>query len=227
MPGGLPMSDGEHGDRPSEEFAIRMIIVSPVRLYREALASALAAKTGIGEVATCEQSVDALRLARRVVPHVLLLDTYLTGSSTVARLFTRELPQIKIVALALPETVQRVVAYVEAGVVGYLPREGSIEDLIAVVQHVEQGQTLCSPVIAAGLMHRVADLACDNGSRRAQSRLTARELEVADHIARGMSNRAIAASLGIELCTVKNHVHNILDKLGATQRSDVATCLGD
>lgn len=215
------------GDYRREEFAVRVIIVSPVRLYREALASALAAVSGIGEVVTCEESVDALSLARRVAPHVLLLDATALSSSTVARLFAREMPLVKIVALALPETVQRVVAFAEAGVAGYLPREGSIDDLVAVVQHVEQGETLCPPVIVAGLMHRVADLAGDGNRGDPRSWLSARELEVADRIVLGMSNRAIAESLGIEVSTVKNHVHRILEKLGASRRSAVARHLGN
>lgn len=71
-------------------------------------------------------------------------------------------------------------------------------------------------------MRRVAMLAHDNS---VTSRLTSRELEIAGHIALGTTNRAIASSLGIELCTVKNHVHNILDKLGVERRADVAECI--
>jgi len=210
----------------SEEFAVRIVIVSPIRLYREGLASVLSTLEGIGEVATCERPVDGLRLARRVVPHILLLDMSVVNSSATARLFAREFPATKIVALALPETEQHVVACAEAGVVGYVPREGSIDDLIAAIRHATQGETLCSPVIVAGLMRRVATLANEKRWPGPRARLTAREAEVADHIALGLSNRAIATRLGIEVCTVKNHVHNILDKLGATQRADIAEQLG-
>jgi DNA-binding NarL/FixJ family response regulator len=213
------MFNETHAVRRCGEFSLRIVIVAPIRLYREGVASVLSALGGIEEVATCEQVVDGLRLAHRVVPHILLLDMSAVSSSAAARLFSRELPEIKIVALALPETEQSVVACAESGVIGYVPPEGSIEDLIAVVWHVAQGETLCSPVIAAGLMRRVATLANDHRLHR--PRLTARELEVADHIALGLSNRAIAARLGIELCTVKNHVHHILAKLGAAQRADV------
>jgi DNA-binding NarL/FixJ family response regulator len=214
------------GVRRCEEFSLRIVIVSPIRLYRDGLASVLSAHAGIGEVATCGQPVDGLRLARRVVPHILLLDMSVVNSSATARLFAREFPATKIVALALPETEQRVVACAEAGVVGYVPREGSIDDLIAAIRRASQGETLCPPAIAAGLMRRVATLANEKRLRRPRARLTAREAEVADHIALGLSNRAIAARLGIEVCTVKNHVHNILDKLGATHRADISEQLG-
>lgn len=221
------MRQGARGDGRSEDRALRIVIISPIRLYREGLAAVLSATDDIGEVATCEQAVDALQLARRMRPHIILLDMSAAGSATTARLFAREAPETKIVALALPETEQQVIACAEVGVVGYVPREGSIDDLITAIGHVVQGETLCSPVIAAGLMRRVATLSRHSRPDRARSRLTARELEVAEHLTLGLSNRAIAARLGIELCTVKNHVHNILEKLGATQRADVARYISD
>lgn len=216
------MYQGARDDRRSEDRVLRIVVISPVRLYREGLAEILSATDDIGTIATCEHPVEALQLARRLRPHIVLLDMSTTGSTATARLFARESPETKIVALALPETEPQVVACAEAGVVGYVPRGGSIEDLIATIRHVAQGETLCSPVIAAGLMRRIADLAHHNRPDSARSRLTARESEVAEHVALGLSNRAIAARLGIELCTVKNHVHNILQKLGATQRTDIA-----
>ncbi|MGV9613516.1 LuxR C-terminal-related transcriptional regulator [Nocardia xishanensis] len=226
---GVPrgMSEGAHAVRRSEESALRIVIVSPIRLYREGLAAVLSALGGIGEIATCEHPVEGLHLARQLAPHILLLDMSAVNSSASARLYAREFPDTKIVALALPETEQRVVDCAEAGVVAYVPREGSIDDLMATIRHAAQGKTLCSPLIAAGLMRRVAALANENRLRRSRPLLTARESEVADYIALGLSNRAIAARLGIEVCTVKNHVHNILEKLGVTQRADVAEHLRD
>jgi DNA-binding NarL/FixJ family response regulator len=206
----------------TEQLGLRVVIVSPIRFYREGLASALSALVDIGEVVTCGQGIDGLRLARAAAPHILLLDMSAVNSSVTARVFTKRFPQTKIVALALPETEQRVIACAEAGVVAYVSGDGSIDDLAAVIRHAAQGETLCSPLIAAELMRRVAVLAGESREHRPHPRLTSRELEIADHIALGMTNRAIAARLGIELCTVKNHVHNMLEKLGATQRTDIA-----
>ncbi|MEV6386883.1 hypothetical protein [Nocardia xishanensis] len=96
-------------------------------------------------------------------------------------------------ALALPETEQRVIGCAEAGVVGYVPREGSLDDLMATIWHAAQGKTLRSPRIPAGLVRRLATLANESRLRRARPLLTIRESEVADHIALGLSNREIAA----------------------------------
>ncbi|WP_431970471.1 LuxR C-terminal-related transcriptional regulator [Nocardia sp. bgisy134] len=187
----------------------------------------LLALDDVGEVRACELSLDGIDAARRMDAHVVLLDMSAVTSPAAARLFTRELPGVSVVALALPETEQSVVACAEAGIVGYVPREGTLDDLIAAVRHAVIGETLCPPMITGGLMRRVATLAGDGQPHRARFRLTAREREIADQIALGLSNRAIADRLGIELCTVKNHVHNILDKLGAMQRADVARFLVD
>ncbi|SNY78703.1 DNA-binding response regulator, NarL/FixJ family, contains REC and HTH domains [Nocardia amikacinitolerans] len=206
---------------------LRIVIVSPIRLYRDGLAAVLLALDDVGDVRACERSLDGIDSARRMDADVVLLDMSAVTSTAAARLFTRELPGVSVVALALPETEQSVVACAEAGIVGYVPREGTLDDLIAAVRHTVIGETLCPPMIAGGLMRRVATLAGDQRPHRARFRLTAREREIADQIALGLSNRAIADRLGIELCTVKNHVHNILDKLGAMQRADVARFLMD
>jgi DNA-binding NarL/FixJ family response regulator len=115
-----------------------------------------------------------------------------------------------------------VLACVEAGVSGYVPRTGSIEDLVAAIRSAVRGEARCPPVITSALMRRVATLANAGG---AGHRLTTRELEIAEHIALGMSNREIARRLGIELCTVKNHVHHMLEKLGVSRRADIADCV--
>lgn len=203
-------------------LSLRIVLVSPIRLYREGLAAVLLRLDDVAEVYTCEHSVDACAIARRIAPQVLLLDMSSDGSSATARLFNLEFPETKVVALAVPETERHVVACAEAGVVGYVPREGSIPDLIAAIRHAMHGEAVCSPLIAAGLMRRVAMLAGALDRDDSRGRLTVRELEIADYVVRGLSNRAIAARLGIELCTVKNHVHNILEKLGASQRAEVA-----
>lgn len=209
------------GDGPGCDDAgvgLRIIIVSAIRLYRDGLARILAQLDDVAAVATYETAIDCIAAARPYRPDIILLDMSSADSATAARLFSAQLPSARIVALAVPEIESRVLACVEAGVSGYVAREGSIDDLIAAIRHSARGEALCSPVIAGGLMRRVATLAND---KSVTAQLTAREAQIAEHIAHGLSNRAIAACLGIELCTVKNHVHNILEKLGVGRRADV------
>ncbi|WP_197514979.1 response regulator transcription factor [Mycobacterium sp. 852013-50091_SCH5140682] len=202
---------------------MHVVIVSDIRLYREGLARVLALLPDIESVVTCESAAECVGLIDRVESDIILLDMSALGSASSARLFCRECPSVKVVALAVPETEHHVLACVEAGVMGYVAREGSIDDLVCAIRHAARGEALCSPSITGGLMRRVAMLAHDNS---VTNRLTPRELEIAEHIALGTTNRGIASSLGIELCTVKNHVHNILDKLGIERRADVAACIG-
>jgi len=214
------MLDNRHHHQPTDR--LRIAIVSEIRLYREGLARVLTQLPDVEAVSTCDSAAESVGVRQHVDSDIILLDMSAPGSASSARWLSREHPSVKIVALAVPETEQHVLACVEAGVMGYVSREGSIEDLVSTIRHAARGEALCSPSITGKLMRRVATLALDASLT---SRLTPRELEIAEQLALGTSNRGIATSLGIELCTVKNHVHNILDKLGVARRADVAACI--
>jgi DNA-binding NarL/FixJ family response regulator len=94
--------------------------------------------------------------------------------------------------------------------------------LIATLASVVRDEMACSPRIAAALLRRVASLAVERSPWPSGARLTARELEVLGLIDEGLSNKQIAGRLCIELATVKNHVHNILEKLQVGRRSEAA-----
>ncbi|WP_428338562.1 LuxR C-terminal-related transcriptional regulator [Mycobacterium sp.] len=210
--------------------AMRVIVVSSIRLYRDGLAHMLSQLDDVADVMTCEDTqgfLDSRQIGSwaETDPLIVLLDMSVLSSSATARLIGRMMPTARIVALAVPETEPHVLACAEVGVVGYVTREGSMADLISVVRLAARGEARCSPVIVGGLLRRVAALSKDKDAHTMVRQLTSREMEIASHIAVGMSNRAIAARLSIELCTVKNHVHNILEKLGATRRGDIADCL--
>jgi DNA-binding NarL/FixJ family response regulator len=89
---------------------------------------------------------------------------------------------------------------------------------VATVVGAERDELVCSPVAAAALLHRVQKSAPSNGD----AALSPREIQIAQLIERGLMNKEIALELGIELPTVKNHVHRILEKLGAHRRADAA-----
>jgi two-component system nitrate/nitrite response regulator NarL len=115
-----------------------------------------------------------------------------------------------------------VIAVAEAGASAYVTPDGSMEDLACVVESVERGEVLCSPGMAAGLFRRVATLARDRQLDPIDEKLTARELDVLRLVEAGLSNKEIATALSIELPTVKNHVHRILEKLHVNRRSEAA-----
>jgi len=201
---------------------IRVVVAADIRLYREGLAEILARATQITVVATAADWPQTFARVRELEPHVVLLDMAMADSITAVNSLAASAPDVKIVALAVPEIGREVVAYAEAGVHGYITREASLDELVAAVESVARGELILSPRMAASLLQHVTTLARERGGDGPEVRLTSRELEVVDLIDEGLSNKQIAARLCIELPTVKNHVHNILEKLQVSRRSEAA-----
>lgn len=200
----------------------RVLIVAEVRLYREGLAQMLRAERGIEVAATAAGADEAVRALRRLEPDVVLLDLAMPDNTWLVRAIVAAVPGTRIVALAVPEAENEVLACAEAGVAGYVTSDASIEDVVAAVESAARGEVLASPRMVATLFERIATLALESSPESIESRLTARELEILDLIDQGLSNKEIARRLTIELSTVKNHVHNILDKLKVSRRSEAA-----
>jgi two-component system nitrate/nitrite response regulator NarL len=206
------------------QVTLEVLVIAGIRFYRDGLAATLAGLPEVGKVRTAAGGADGLAAVRWGEPDIVLLDMGLPDAVPVARALSRVAPRTSIVALGLQETEDQVLACVEAGITGYVGRESSIGDLVRAVRAAARGEAVCSARITGSLMRRVAAVAGAGAvpSARPTRRLTAREREIVELIENGLVNREIADRLGIELCTVKNHVHNILDKLGVTNRAAVA-----
>ena len=203
-----------------KDSPIRVAVVADVRLYRERLAQSFSARDGFIHVGTADDQPGALSLARESTPDVLVLDMAMVNSLRVLRAITEEIPSVKIVAFAINEGEDDVIACAAAGIVGYVSREASLDDLIAAVRSAARDELICSPRIAAKLLRRAA---VHGPLRRpAKVSLTRREQEIWDLLERGLSNKEIATELGIEVSTAKNHVHNLLDKLHVSTRAAAA-----
>ena len=113
-------------------------------------------------------------------------------------------------------------ACAEAGVAGFVTRDQSLADAVGVVESVTCGESACSPRTAAALLRRVAVLSGQRKPPEPPVGLTLRERQIAGLIARGRSNKEIARELSIEVSTVKNHVHHMLEKLGVAGRAEAA-----
>ena len=200
--------------------------MTPIKLYRDGIAHFLSSSHEVVVLGTADESTDTLGLARELVPDVVLLDMALEDSRATARAMRAAVPQTTIVALAIPESEGYVVSCAEAGISAYVARDGSLDELLGTILRAADGEVVCPPRIAGGLFRRVATLAAQRelppAEERPMTRLTAREAEVMALIDEGLSNQQIARRLCIELPTVKNHVHSILDKLGASSRTEAA-----
>ena len=124
-----------------------------------------------------------------------------------------------IVGFGLGDEAADALACAEAGLVGFVGREGTIDDLAAALAAALAGEVRCSPRVAALLCGRVATLA--RGRAAPAGGLTSREREVAELVSEGLSNKQIALRLGIGPATVKNHVHAVLEKLHVARRGAI------
>jgi two-component system, NarL family, nitrate/nitrite response regulator NarL len=204
---------------------MRVLIVDDTTLYREALAGALSREPSIDTVASAADLAAARRRLDGDGQTVVLLNMAMVGSADVLDAMVGAAPGTPVVALAVSETEREVIACAEAGVAGYLLRGDSLADLVAVIHSVAQGETICSPRVTAALLRRVAALAAERRLHLAPARLTRREREVLQLVDEGLSNKQIARRLSIEVRTVKNHVHHILEKLQVERRGEAAARL--
>jgi two-component system nitrate/nitrite response regulator NarL len=216
-------ASGEAEPSKANGSRTRVVVVSDVRLYREGLASLLGRSGRFEVVASAPGPHEAAAHVRNGQTDVVVVDVG-GGNVDAARQLLDATPDARLVVLAGPDEGEDVVALAEAGVLGYVTRDFSVDNLGATIESVARNEMVCDPWIATLLVRRVRELATDRAEP--SHRLTAREAGILQLIAEGLSNPEIASRLHIELTTVKNHVHNILEKLGAKTRAEAVALVG-
>jgi DNA-binding NarL/FixJ family response regulator len=206
---------------------ITVLVVSGVRLYRDGIGHMLEPRHDIDVIGAGANADQAVDLVESAAPDILLLGLPASEGIPLVRRVGRGRPDVRVVVVGVSEADAEVVAWAEAGVAGYVHTDGSADHLAAAIQAAARGETLCSPRMTAALVRRLATRAAmppaDTG--QALSLLTTRELQIVELIDRGLSNKEIAAQLCIEVPTVKNHVHNILEKLHVKRRGQAAALI--
>lgn len=204
---------------------IRVLIVADVRFYVEALVEIIGREEEMIVVATCESRDSALAAIDRSAPDVVLLDTSMLEGLALVTCVKQLRPSIQVVALGVSDVPQEVIRAAEAGASSYVTRAGTVTDVVRAIRDVVRGELRCSPAIAASLLRRVGMLAAHGVVPDGPFGLTRRGSEVGQLIVQGLSNKEIATRLRIEVSTVKNHVHNMLDKVNARRRGEIAARL--
>ena len=202
----------------------RILIASDVRLYREGLATALAGLGRLSIVGAIAGSDLTLACLSDVSPDVVLVDMALSGCLGLPAALLTE-PPVRFIAFAVSEAGDGVLACAEAGFAGYVGKDGSAEDLVLTIEGALCGEVLCPPQIAGALFRRLAVLVNSRGPESSISALTRRELEIIELVDQGHSNKEIARRLRIGPATVKNHVHNVLEKLHVRRRAEAAAAV--
>ena len=206
--------------------AVRVLVVDDQALFREALATLLGARPEVEVVGEAGNGHQALERATALQPDVVLMDLHmpvLDGIAATRRLKVEQ-PGVRVLALTTFDDDEDVFAALRAGALGYLLKDVSSDRLVEAVLSAARGESVLQPSVAAKVVARFAQL--DDAPRSRPQPLVVplsdRELDVLRLLADGRSNREIAAALFLAEGTVKNHVTNVLGKLGARDRTQAA-----
>jgi DNA-binding NarL/FixJ family response regulator len=190
--------------------SIRVLCVDDHPLVRKGIASMLANEPSLALVGEADNGRDALEEYRRLLPDVVLMDLRMRGVDGIetTRAIRAEFPEARIIALTSYDGDQDIYRALEAGVRGYLLKESAHADLVNAIVTVHAGRRLMPPDVAERLTEYFPRVA-----------LTDRETEVLELVASGLGNKEIASRLGTASGTIKIHVQNVLEKLGASGRT--------
>lgn len=208
----------------SFEPSVRVMVLADVRLYREGLARLLSANESLVLVGAGPVDGDVIERVVGVRPDVVLLEAAAACETTIVQDLSKLAPEARVIAYGVQDEEQQALRCAEIGVAAFVMGEATGQELIGAILSLAHGEFRCSPRVAAMLVRRVSALAQGLEGDSRQARLTPRERGIVALIDEGLSNKEIAQRLGIELSTVKNHVHHILEKLHALRRAQAAAC---
>jgi two-component system, NarL family, nitrate/nitrite response regulator NarL len=225
---GADLASRQPGLLAAEARPLRIVIVSEVRFRREILAEFLERDPSVSVVGLCADLAEVVGLSPPLQADVVLVDAELRDGAAAARRTRQIQPDIRLIAYAVRETKDDVIAWAEAGVIGYVPTTAASADLVRLIMDIHGGHQPCSGRVAAALLRRIAATESLGFGRNALAPalpLTRREREAAELIATGLSDKEIARRLNISLATAKLHVHNLLGKLNVQRRGQVVVRL--
>jgi DNA-binding NarL/FixJ family response regulator len=204
---------------------VNTLVVSDIRIYREGLSEVLARSGEINVTGAAASLAETLGYLARSPVQVVLLDMATGDALSLTQTVTARFSQVKVVAFGLTECKKDIIAYAEAGISGYVSKDGSADDVISAILRAVHGELECSAKVAGALLQHLTELARRTKTHAGQDSLTPRELQVAELIGQGLSNTEIASLLRIRVATTKTHVHHVLEKLGAHRRGQVVVHL--
>jgi DNA-binding NarL/FixJ family response regulator len=199
------------------DAAIRVVLADDHPIVREGLRGMLAAEPGIEVVAEAASGAEAVAVAARYRPDVVLMDLRMPGGDgvTATAKILAATPGARVVVLTTYETDADIVRAVEAGAVGYLLKDTPVAELSQAIRAAARGETVLAPSVARRLVSHVRQPRRDL--------LSSRETEVLALVARGLTNAEIGQQLTITEATVKTHLIRSFSKLGVNDRTAAVT----
>lgn len=198
----------------TEQEPIRILTVEDHPVFREGLATIIASQKDLRLVAQATNAVEAMAEFRRHRPDITLMDLRLPGTNGTDTLVAirGEFPRARVIMLTTSDSDGEIQRAMRAGASAYLLKSMPKDELLAVVRSVHAGRRHVPPEVAARLAEHLGD-----------EDLTARELEVLQLIRDGYRNKQIADQLKVAESTVNFHIKNLVDKLGANDRTHAVT----
>jgi len=198
---------------------IRVIVADDHPIVRSGIVGLLALDPGLDVVGEASDGEEAVDLAARTRPDVVLMDLRMPGTSGIEATaqITAAQPDVRVLVLTTYETDDDILGAIEAGASGYLLKAAPQEEIVAGIRAVSEGHTVLAPAIAATLVTRM------RGDRPERPPLSPRELEVLRLVAAGRSNPEIARDLFIGEATVKTHLIHVFEKLEVSDRTRAVT----
>ena len=197
---------------------IRVLIADDHLVVREGLIAMLQSAGEFEVVGQAADGQEAIRLAEELHPDVVLIDVQMPrlGGIEATYQITQRVPTTRVVILSTFDHDEYIYKGIQAGAIGYLLKDSELEELLKAIRAAARGESQLPANIATKLVGRISAL-------REQATLTRREQEVLYSLAQGLRNREIADQLHITERTVKNHVTNIIAKLGVKSRTEAVS----
>jgi DNA-binding NarL/FixJ family response regulator len=199
---------------------LRVVVVDDHPVVRTGLKAVLATTPGLEQVGEGSSGAEAVELAERLLPDVLVMDINMPGMDGIeaTRHVVATSPSVAVLVLTMHDDDDTVFSAMRAGARGYLLKGSEQEEVTRAISAVANGEAIFGPTIADRMLRYFASPAREQP--QAFPELTNREREVLNLLAGGMSNQSIARQLGLSLKTAANHVSNILNKLQAADRAE-------
>ncbi len=200
---------------------IKVMLVDDQNLVRKGVRSLLELSEEIEVIAEAPDGEEAIRTIPEVGPDVVLLDMRMPGKSgiDVLQALSNEGTLPPTIILTTFDDDEMVLAGIKAGAKGFLLKDVSLEELVNAIRTVSQGGSMVKPAVTQRLLKGLQGMHTEFSSLDRPDPLTERETEILRLMAGGYSNKEIANSLGVAEGTVKNHVSNILSKMGVRDRT--------
>ncbi|GAB4440723.1 MAG: response regulator transcription factor [Anaerolineae bacterium] len=203
---------------------IQVVLVDDHPLFRQGVASVLGAEPDIEVVGQGATADDAVRLARDLLPDIIMLDIDMPEHGlNAARIIANECPVVKIIILTVSEEDDHLVAALKAGARAYVLKGVAASELVGILRAVWAGQSYVPPILAASLILEMSEAASREPLPASPlDELTERERQILEQLAAGLSNKEIGQQLHLTEKTVRHYMTNILQKLQVRNRVEAA-----